>query len=105
LWQVVGAPLRPTTICITCPILHKIVRFLHEIECIKFVCNECILVLVQINLIQIENSNCIRAICTKTDTNLLHTNSIHSILRKIGHVMQNVVHQFVHKTSAEKNPL
>jgi hypothetical protein len=54
-------------------------------------------------------SNCIRSICTKTNTNLLHTNWIHSILRKnrtisrkIGHVIQIVVHQFVHKTSAEK---
>jgi hypothetical protein len=36
---------------------------------------------------------------------LLHTNSLHSILRKIGHVIQIVVHQFVHKTSAEKKIL
>ncbi len=41
-----------TTICITCPILRKIVRFLHKIECIKFVCNKFVLVLVQIDLIQ-----------------------------------------------------
>jgi hypothetical protein len=34
---------------------------------------------------------------------LLHKNSIHSISRKIGHVIQIVVHQFVHKTSAKKN--
>ncbi len=27
-------------------------------------------------------SNCIRSICTKTNTNLLHTNLKHSILRK-----------------------
>jgi hypothetical protein len=92
-----------TTICITCPILRKI-------ECIEFVCNKFVLVLVQINLIQFEFSNCIRSICTKTNTNSLHTNSIHSISRKnwtnshkIGHVIQIVVHQFVHKTSAEKN--
>jgi hypothetical protein len=91
-----------TTICITCPILRKI-------ECIKFVYNKCVLVLVQIDLIQFEFSNCIRSICTETNTNLLHTNSIHSIsrenwtiLRKIGHVVQIVVHQFVHKTSAKK---
>jgi hypothetical protein len=51
-----------TTICITCPILHKIVRFLHEIECIELVCNKFVLVLVQIDLIQFENSNCIRSI-------------------------------------------
>ncbi len=47
-----------TTICITCPILRKI-------ECIEFVCNEFVLVLVQIDLIQFENSNCIRSIWTK----------------------------------------
>ncbi len=91
-----------TTICITCPILHKI-------EYIKFVCNKCVLVLVQIDLIQFEFSNCIRSICIKTNTNMLHTNLIHSILRKnwtnlrkIGHVIQIVVHQFVHKTSTKK---
>ncbi len=92
-----------TTICITCPILRKIVWFLRKIECIEFVCNEFVLVLVQIDLIQFEFSNCIRSIWTKTNTNLLHTISIHSILWKIGHVIQIVVHQFVHKTSAEKN--
>ena len=75
----------------TCPIFLKIVRFLRKIECIEFVCNEFVLVLVQIDLIQFENSNCIRSICTKTNTNLLHL-----ILRKIGHVVQIVVHQFVH---------
>jgi hypothetical protein len=85
-----------------CPILC-------EIECKEFVCNKFVLVLVQIDLIQFENSNHIRSICTKFDTNLLHTNLLHSIsrknrtiLRKIGHVIQIVVHQFVHKTSAEK---
>ncbi len=60
------------------------------------------LVLVQIDLIQFEFSNCIRSICTKTNANLLHTNSIHSILRKIGHVIQIVVHQFVRKMRAKK---
>ncbi len=55
---------------------------LQEIECIEFVCNEFELVLVHIDLIQFENSNCIRSIYTKTNTNLLHTNSIHSILLK-----------------------
>jgi hypothetical protein len=83
---------------------------LRKIECNKFVCNEFVLVLVQIDLIQFESSNCIRSICTKTDTNSLHTNSIHSILRKnrtisrkIGHVIQIVVHQFVRKTTTDKN--
>ena len=82
--------------CITYPILRKI-------ECIEFVCNEFVLVLVQIDLIQFENSNCIRSICTKTNSNLLRTNSLHSISRKIEHVIQIVVHQFVRKMSAKKN--
>ncbi len=34
-----------TTICITCPILHKI-------ECNKFACNKFVLVLLQIDIIQ-----------------------------------------------------
>ncbi len=38
----------------------------------------------------------------ETNTNLLHTNWLHSILRKIGQVIQIIVHQFVHKMSAEK---
>ncbi len=92
-----------TTICITCPILCKMVQFLHKIECMECVCNKFVLVLVQIDLIQFENSNCIRSIWTKTNTNLLHTNLIHSILRKIGHLIQIVVHQFVCKTSTKKN--
>jgi hypothetical protein len=65
----------------------------------EFVCNKYAFVLVQIDLIQFEFPNCIRSICTKTNTNLLHTNLIHSIshknrtiLRKIGHVIQIVVH-------------
>jgi hypothetical protein len=52
------------TICITCPILH-------EIECHKFVCNEFVLILVPIDLIHFENSNYIRSIGTKANTNLL----------------------------------
>jgi hypothetical protein len=91
-----------TTICITCLILHKNIQFLREIEFIEFVCNKFILALVQIDLIQFEYSNCIRLIRTKTNTNLLHTNLIHLILRKFGHVIQIVVHQFVCKTSAKK---
>ncbi len=54
-------------------------------------------------LVQFKFLNCIRSICIKTNTNLLYTNSIHSILHKIGHVIQIVVHQFLQKTSAEKN--
>jgi hypothetical protein len=91
-----------TTICITCLILRKIVQFLRKIECNEFVYNEFVSNLVQINLIQFEFSNCIRSVCTKTNTNLLHENSLHSISHKIGHVIQIVVHQFVHKTSAKK---
>ncbi len=86
-----------------CPILHKI-------ECNEFVRNNFLLVLVQIDLIQFENSNCISSIYTTFDTNLLHTNLLHSILhknqtilRKIGYVIQIVVHQFVRKMSAKKN--
>jgi hypothetical protein len=101
-WRSFYVQIGVTTICITCPILHKI-------ECIEFVYNKFVLVLVQIDLIQFEFSNCMRSICTKTNTNLLDTNSIHSILRKnrtilrkIGHVIQIVVHQFVRKTSVKK---
>jgi hypothetical protein len=66
--------------------------------------------LVQIDLIQFELSNCIRSICTKFDTNLVHSDLLHSIsrknwmiLHKVGHVIQIVVHQFLHKMRAEKN--
>jgi hypothetical protein len=61
------------------PISHKIVQFLCEIECNKFVCNKLVLNLVQTDLIQFEFSNCIRSICTKTNSNLLHINLLHSI--------------------------
>ncbi len=39
--------------------LRKIIRFLREIECIEFECNEFVLVLVQIDLIHFEQSICI----------------------------------------------
>ncbi len=81
--------------------LRKAVWFFREFE---FECNKFVLVLVQIELTQIENSNCLTSIWTKTNTNLIHSNSIHSILREIRHVIQIKVHQFVHFTSAEKNP-
>jgi hypothetical protein len=48
------------------------------------------------------NTNCIISISHKTNTNLLHTNSFHSISHKIGHRIQIGVHQFVHKTTAKK---
>ncbi len=82
---------------------RKIVQFLHKIECIEFECNKFVLVLVKIDLIQFEHSNCISWNWTKTNTNLLHSNLIHSILPKIGHMIQIVVHQFVRKTSAKNN--
>ncbi len=78
--------------------LCKIVRFLCEIECIKFEWNKFVLVLVKNDLIHIEHSNCISSTYTKTNTNSLHSRSIHSISRKIRHVIQIVVHQFVRKT-------
>ncbi len=42
--------------------LHKIIQFLRKIECIKFKCNEFVLVLVQIDLIHFEHSICISSI-------------------------------------------
>ncbi len=47
-------------------------------------------------------TNCIISICKKTNTNSLHTNALHSILCKIGDVIQIVVHWFVCKTTAKK---
>jgi hypothetical protein len=78
--------------------LRKIVQFLCKIECIEFEYNKFVLVLVQIDLIHFEHSNCISSTSTKTNTYSLHSRSIHSILRKIRHVIQIVVHQFVRKT-------
>ncbi len=92
-----------TTICIACLIFRVIVRFLCKIECNQFVCYKFVSNLVQINVIQFEFSNCIRSICTETNTNLLHTNLLHLISRKIGHVIQIVVVQYVHEMSAEIN--
>ncbi len=36
--------------------LRKIIRFLREIECIEFECNEFVLVFVQIDLVHFEHS-------------------------------------------------
>ncbi len=41
--------------------LSNIIRFLREIECIKFECNEFVLVLVQIDLIHFEHPIIIRS--------------------------------------------
>ncbi len=68
-----------------------------------FECNEFVLVLVQIDLIHFEHSNRISSTWTKTNTNSLHSTSIHSILRKIGHMIQFVVHQFVRKWFQHSN--
>jgi hypothetical protein len=48
---------------------------------------------------------CIKSIFNKTNTNSQRTNSLHSISHKNGHVIQIVVHQFVHLMTAKKNPL
>ena len=47
-------------------------------------------------------SDCIISICNKTNTNLLHTNWLHSMLHKIGQAKQIVINQFVRKTTAKK---
>ncbi len=49
--------------------LLKIIRFLREIECIEFECNEFVLVLVQIDLIHFDHSICISSTWIKTNTN------------------------------------
>ncbi len=51
--------------------LRKIIRFLREIECIKFECNKFVLVLVQIDLIHLEHSICISSTSIETNTNPL----------------------------------
>ncbi len=89
---------RCTTICITCLILRKIVQILRKIECTKFVCNKFVSNLVQIDLIQFEFPNRIRSICTKTNTNLLH-----SISRKIGHVIQICATATISQVQNKKN--
>jgi hypothetical protein len=38
---------------------REIIRFLHEIECIKFECNQFVLVLGQIDLLHFEHLICI----------------------------------------------
>ncbi len=72
--------------------LRKIIRFLRKIECIKFECNAFVLVLVQIDLIHFEHTKCIGSTSFKTNTNPLHLRLIHTILCKIGHVIQIVPH-------------
>jgi hypothetical protein len=51
--------------------LREIIQFLREIECIKFECNEFVLVLVQIDLICLEHSICISSTSIETNTNPL----------------------------------
>ncbi len=72
--------------------LRKIIKFLHELESIKFECNAFVLVLVQIDLIHFEHTKCISSTSIKTNTNPLHIRLIHTILCKIGHVIQIVPH-------------
>jgi hypothetical protein len=59
--------------------IRKIVRFLCEIECIKFECNAFVFVLVQIDLIHFEHKKCISLTSIKINTNPLHLRSIHTI--------------------------
>ena len=49
-----------------------------------------VLVLVQIDLIHFEHTKCISSTIIKTNTYPLHFRSIHTILCKIGHVIQIV---------------
>ncbi len=51
-----------------------------------------VLVLVQIDLIHFEHTKCISSTLIKTNTYPLHLRSIHTILCKIGHVIQIVLH-------------
>ncbi len=78
--------------CLHTSDLREIIRFLREIECIEFECNAFVLVLVQIDLIHFEHTNCIISTSFKINTNPLHLRSIHTILCKIGHVIQIVPH-------------
>jgi hypothetical protein len=72
--------------------LREIVRFLRKIESIKFECNAFVLVLVQIDLIHFEHVKRISSTSIKTSTNPSQLGSIHTILCKIGHVIQIVPH-------------
>jgi hypothetical protein len=61
-------------ICIMCPILHKII-------CIDLKCNGYVLVLIEVELIHIVCSKCIRSIWTKTNTNIITTwNKKHTVV-------------------------
>jgi hypothetical protein len=54
-----------------------------------------VLVLVQIDLIHFKHTNCISSTSIKTNTNPLHLRLIHTILCKIGQIIQIVQEQFV----------
>jgi hypothetical protein len=54
-----------------------------------------VLVLVQIDLIYFEHTNCISSTSIKTNTYPLHLKLIHTISCKIGHVIQIVPDLFV----------
>jgi hypothetical protein len=72
--------------------LREIVRFLRKIESIEFEFNAFVLVLVQIDLIHFEHIKCISSTSIKTNTNPSQLRMIHTILCKIGHVIQIVPH-------------
>jgi hypothetical protein len=73
--------------------LRDIIRFLREIESIEFECNAFVLVLFQIDLIHFEHIKRISSTSIKTNTNPSQLRSIHTILCKIGHVIQIVPHK------------
>ncbi len=54
-----------------------------------------VLVLVQIDLIHFDYTECLSSTSIKTNTYPLHLRSIHTILCKIGHVIQIILDQFV----------
>ncbi len=83
--------------------LREIIWFLREFECIEFECSKFVLVLVQIDLIRFKHSICISSTWIKTNTNLLHSMLIHTILRKIGDMIQIVAHHVVGKTISTFN--
>ncbi len=75
---------RPLDVIIIPTDSRTTVRFFFQVVIIF------VLVLVQIDLIHFEHTKCISSILIKTNTYPLHLRWIHTILCKIGHVMQIV---------------
>ncbi len=59
--------------------VYHVTDFMRNRMYLHLECNKFVLVLVQVELIHFDCSKCIRLFSTKTNTNLLHSNSIHSI--------------------------